>query len=464
MVRSHLLGAASAAALACLSTGAFAQAPTTVTGGGSTLAEFDYFTEFAKYNAASPSAQFLNNNPNGGTTTYWASGSGTGQLSFLNNDNTCNSSKVLTGTATCTTGGGANAVAYGASDATLSATQISSWASLPFGKAVSGDLIQVPSMGVGVAFPVVNSTVKGNGVVAFTDHDLCNVFTGGITDWSQTSFASKVAAGPITVVFRGDGSGTSFLVLNHLASVCTGANAPPAGVTLSATTNFAAIFPTTQSGIFQKPFVVSGVTYYTPNNFQPENGSSGIANYLSGLGGASVTSATAYLTPDFTTIDPNSNATLGDGSKSKLVVGSVVNSSNGIAYTPSNANITSGLNNALSGQNLTPPKTSTDLADPSKYVPLIQTTSTGYPVVGYTTFDLAQCYATKTVATSLKAFLKDHYNVTAYKTVQSNNGYIALKLTKAAGFLTVITNNILGNQSGNRLDIEDTVACSKLGR
>ena len=463
MVRSHLLGAASAAALACLSTGAFAQAPTTVTGGGSTLAEFDYFTEFAKYNAASPSAQFLNNNPNGGTTTYWASGSGTGQLSFLNNDNTCNSSKVLTGTATCTTGGGANAVAYGASDATLSATQISSWASLPFGKAVSGDLIQVPSMGVGVAFPVVNSTVKGNGVVAFTDHDLCNVFTGGITDWSQTSAAAKLTPGTISVVFRGDGSGTSFLFLNHLTAVCTGSNAPPSGVTLSATTNFAAIFPTTPTGIFQKAFVVSGVTYYTPSNFVPESGSSGIANYLSGQGGATVTSATAYLTPDFTTIDPKSNAVLADGSKSKLVVASVVNATNNVAYTPTNANIISGLDNAASGQFLTPP-TGSELSNPSAYVPLIQTTKTGYPVVGYTTFDLAQCYKNVNVAAALKVFLNDHYSSAAYKAIETNNGFPTLSLTKASGFVTVIKNNILGNSSGNKLDIEDKAACKGIGR
>jgi ABC-type phosphate transport system substrate-binding protein len=464
MSRTHLLGAASAAALAFFAARAQAQVPTTITGGGSTLAQFDYTTEFATYNGGSPKAQFSNVNPDGGTTPYWASGSGTGQLSFLNNDNTCNSSKVLTGTASCSGNtGGANSVDYGASDATLSSSQISSWQTLPYGQAKSGNLIQLPSMGVGVSFPIVNSKFTKNGAAALTDNDICNIFTGGFTDWSQTSIAAKVAPGTITVVFRGDGSGTSFLLLNHLASVCTGASAPPSGVTLSATTNFATIFPTTQGGIFQKQFVVSGVSYYTPANFQPESGSGGIANYLSGLGGATVTSATAYLTPDFTTIDPKSNAVLSNGAKSALVVAGVVNATNGTAYTPTNANITTGLNNAASGQFLTPP-TGAALSNPSAYVPLIQTTKTGYPVVGYTTFDLAQCYANTNVAASIKTFLTDHYGVAAYKTTQSNNGFPALSTTKASGFVTVIKNNILANKEGNNLDIEDKAACKGIGR
>ena len=464
MSRTHLLGAASAAAIACFAASAQAQVPTTVTGGGSTLAQFDYATEFNTYNGGSPAAPFLNQNPNGGTTTYWASGSGTGQQAFLTNDNTCNSSRVLTGTTTCSGNtGGANSVDYGASDATLSSTQISSWQTLPYGQAVSGNLIQVPSMGVAVSFPVVNSKVTKNGQVALNDNDLCNIFTGGFTDWNQTSVASKVAPGTITVVYRGDGSGTSFLLLNHLTSVCTGSSAPPSGVTLSATTNFATIFPTTQGGIFQKAFVVSGVTYYTPNNFQPETGSGGVANYLSGLLGTQVTSATAYLTPDFTTIDPNSDATLGDGTKSKLVVAGVINGTNGTAYTPTLANLTSGLNNAASGQFLTPP-TGAALSNPSAYVPLIQTTKTGYPVVGYTTFDLAQCYSVTNVATSIKTFLNDHYGVAAYKATQTDNGYVSLGKTKAAGFVTVIKNNILANKTGNSLDIEDKTACKGIGR
>ncbi len=468
MSRTSLMGAASAAALALLSSNAFAAAnPRTVTGGGSTLAEFDYMTEFATYNASSPTAEFLNTDPRGGTITYWASGSGTGQTSFFNNDNTCNSSRVITGTTTCAnTPGGVNEVAYGASDSTLSSTQISSWQTIPYGVAVSGGLIQLPSMGIGISLPVVNPTFTSNGQAALDDHDLCNIYTGGFTNWNQTSIASKVTAGTITVAFRGDGSGTSFIFLNHLAAVCTGTNAPPAGVTLVATQNFASIFPTTQGGIFQTPFVISGVTYYTPSNFVPETGSGGIANYLSGLGtpAPAPTSAISYLSPDFTSVDPKSNATLSNGTKSKLVVAGVINATNGTAYTPTNTNITTGLNNALSGQNLTAPTTKAELSNPTAYVPLIQTTKSGYSLVGYTTFDLAQCYTVKAVGTSLVNFLNDHYGVAAYKTTEANNGFISLNLTKASGFVTAIKNNIFSNKKGYNLDIDDSTVCAGIGR
>jgi ABC-type phosphate transport system substrate-binding protein len=469
MSRMHLLCAASAAVLACAAGNAFAQAPTTVTGGGSTLAEFDYITEFGTYNASSPTAIYQNAVPGGGTNTYWPSGSGTGQLSFINNDNTCNSSKVQTGTATCQGGGGANAVAYGASDATLSASQINQWygtngvTEVPYGAAVSGNLIQLPSMGVGVSFPVVNAKMKKNGGVSFTDNDLCNIFTGGFTNWNQTSAKAKLTAGTITVVYRSDGSGTSFLFLNHLATVCTGASAPPAGVTLSATTNFATIFPTTASGIFTTPVTISGVTYYTPSNFVGESGSGGIANYLSSLSGTTVTSATAYLTPDFTTIDPKSNAVLSNGQASALVVAGVINASNGTSYTPTNTNIITGLANAASGQYLTPP-TGAALSNPSAYVPLIQTTKSGYPVVGYTTFDYAQCYKNTKIGASIIKYTFDHYAVAAYKTDETNNGFIPLPSTKAASFFTVIDNNILTNAGKQNLNIDNAIACKGKGR
>jgi ABC-type phosphate transport system substrate-binding protein len=467
MSRSILLGAASAAALCCLAAGASAQVPTTITGGGSTLAKFDYGVEFAAFNSSSPApkAQINNINPQGGTTTYWASGSGAGQDAFLNNDITCDSSKVLNGTEACSGNtGGANSTDYGASDATLSSTQISSWASLPYGQAVSGNLIQLPSMGVAIGIPVVNSKVKTNTAVTLNDNDLCNIFTGGFTNWNQTSAKAKLTPGTITVVFRGDGSGTSFLFLNHLASVCTGASAPPAGVTLAASTTFGSIFPTTQGGIFTTPYTSSkGITYYTPANFVPQSGSNGVANYLSSLGGVTVTSAIAYLTPDFTTVDPKTNAVLSNGAKSKLVTAEVLNATNKVAYSPTEANLVTGLNNALSGQFLTPP-TGSALSNPSAYVPLIQTTNTGYPIVGYTTFDLAQCYQNTNVAASIRSFLTDHFGVAAYGTYQTNNGFAPLAKTKAAGFLTVIRANILGNSTHNNLDLEDATVCKGIGR
>ncbi len=461
MSRTHLLGAASAAALACMSSGAFAQA---ITGGGSTLAEFNYFTEFQTFNNSQAAGAATFNNPSpasGNQVLYWPAGSGSGQAAFLNDDISCDTNKVLNlngGNCSGTVGGSAS-VDYGASDATLSSTQISGWSSSPVGQSAAGNLIQLPSMGVGISFPVVNAKVTQNGAtalnkpvaggIALTDSDLCGIFSGKITDWSKTSVARSVTAGPITVVYRNDGSGTSFLLLNHFSdpSVCTSTNS-----------NF--VLPIVPSTTFTDVFTKNNVA--VPANFVGQKGSSGVASYLNnhtGVAGApTVTSAIGYVSPDFTTVDPNSSAVLADGSKSSLVVAAV--KIGNIPYIPTVTNVTNALNHAKTGQHLTAPANATDAANPSNYVPLIQTVSLGYPVVGYTTFDLAQCYHDPVVAKGILAFLTDHYSTNAsYATTINNNGFVAISKSGAKPFVNVISRAILTNAQKYNVNIQNTAKC-----
>ena len=367
--------------LLCL--GRIRQAANTITGGGSTLAEFDYFVEFAAFNAGQggTSATFANPAPaTGNNVLYWPAGSGSGQAAFLNNDISCDANKVL-GTngadgkaGDCSnTVGGAAAVSYGASDSTLTSTQINQWATSSVGQAVAGNLIQLPSMGVGISFPIVNKTITKNGAtpadvavaggLVLTDSDLCGIFSGKITDWSGVTnyVKDKVTPGTINVAYRSDGSGTSFLLLNHLSYVCTASNSNfPMPLVVS--TSFASAF--------------TGGT--PPSNFVGEKGSSGVANYLSGtLGGTNVapTSAIGYLSPDFTTVDPNSNAFIGQDNppdqKSTLVVAAVTNGAR--PYIPTVANVAAALNHpvAADSQNTTAPTTKALANNPSAYVPLI---------------------------------------------------------------------------------------------
>jgi hypothetical protein len=156
MTRTHLLGAASAAALACLSTASFA-AQGTITGGGSTLAQFDYIAEFTTYNATATKKEAT-------FSTYWEAGSGTGQKAFLNDDLSCDINHVTGGNGgNCNGDGGVagNTVTYGASDATLNSTQIATWATSSFGQSLAGNLIQLPSMGVGVSIPINDTNTNG---------------------------------------------------------------------------------------------------------------------------------------------------------------------------------------------------------------------------------------------------------------------------------------------------------------
>ena len=452
MSRTHLLGAVSAAALACLTTGAFAQESTTaITGGGSTLAEFDYFNEFATFNASQPAsgAMFANPAPaTGQQVLYWPSGSGSGQAAFLNDDLSCDANKVTGANNKLCSGtvGGAASVSYGASDATLNTTQTAQWASSSVGPSAAGALIQLPSKGVGVAFPIVNANFTANGQVALNDSDLCGIFSGKIADWSQTSAGSKLAPGAITVIYRSDGSGTSFLLLNHLAAVCTASNS-----------NFS--LPIVPSTTFLNAFP-GGVA---PNgNFVGQSGSQAVASYESSLLGTTVSSAIAYLSPDFTTVDPNSNATLSNGQPSQLNVPSVLNGKT--AYLPNVANITLALNSAKVGMHLKPPTTQAGFQDPSSFVPLIQLASKGYPVIGYTTFDLAQCYASTTVANGIINFLKnDHYDSNgAYATSIANNGFVSIGRSGAKTFITVIKAGILSNSKKFNTNIENPTTCKGL--
>ncbi len=365
MTRTRLLGAVSAAALTCIASGAFAQSANTITGGGSTLAEFDYFVEFAAFNAGKSGTAAVFNNPDApagsNDALFWPAGSGTGQTAFLNNDLSCDANHVTgTNNGACNgTVGAAAAVSYAASDATLSSAQISTWASSTVGQSVAGNLIQLPSMGVGIAIPVVNAKVTKNGAttanvaqaggLVLNDTDLCGIFSGKITNWSGvTNYAKdKIAAGPITVVFRSDGSGTSFLLLNHLSFVCTASNS-----------NFP--LPLTVSTTFANAFTGGKV----PSNFVGESGSSNVANYLSNtLPGTNptVTSAIGYISPDYTTVDPMSNAFIGQNTppdqKSALVVAAVAIGTK--PYIPTAANVAAGLNHpvAADSSHTTPPTT-----------------------------------------------------------------------------------------------------------
>ena len=448
MTRNSLFGAASVAALVCAAAGAMANAPvakSTIYGGGSTLAQFDYIDEFASYAAASTAKQAT-------FSTYWESGSSTGQQAFLNDDLTCDIDKVTGAHSSACVGGSGvgaagNTVDYGASDATLNSTQIATWATSSFGQSYAGNLIQLPAMGVGISFPIVDAGVTSNGQVKLTDNDLCGIFSGLITDFSQiTDTGAAPAAGVFKVAYRSDGSGTSFLLTNHLNKVCNSSNTA-AGISFTATTNFASLF--------------SNIAAQFPNAVG-KSGSSGIANYISGYSSGAVPAAIAYISPDFTTVDPSSDATLtnaaGQSVKSTLVVASVLKGKT--AYLPTTTNIALGLAHPVSGSALTPPSTAAQGAVPGNWVPLIQTVSTGYPVVGYTTYDFAQCYSDTTVKTGVLAFLKGHYQLSGpYATIQRNNGFVGISHSGASKFLGAIKGAILANTKGWNTNIGNATVC-----
>jgi hypothetical protein len=436
MKRSCLLGAVSALALASNSTSAFAAA-STIAGGGSTSSQEVYLLEEPLFNGTTKTATF---------GTYYESGGTAAQTGLLTDDLSCLANKVDGNNGGKCNGGSAqgqagNTVDYATSDGTFSSTQISGWATFTYGQPAAGNLIQLPSMGTSQSIPIVNSAVTANGALILSDSDLCGVFSGKLTDFSQLALGKgsvTPTAGAITVVVRSDAAGATQMLTGHLAAVCTTGNGGNSNITFTPTTSFASLF-------------ANGVL---PGNFVAEAQASGVATELESL-----TSALGYVSPDWTTEYPHSGA-LVNGVPSTLVIASVLNGKT--AELPTLKNITAALAHPVDGSSLTPPENAAEGANPTNWVPLIETASSGYPIVGYTTIDFAQCYADPTVAAGIKAYLKDHYYNASYKSIQANNGFVTVSSSGAAKFLEEIKKDILGDKSGWHTDIQDKTACKGL--
>jgi len=290
--------------------------------------------------------------------------------------------------------------------------------------------------------------MKKNGGRAFSDNDLCGIFSGAITNFNQISDVTGLTPGPITVVYRTDANGTSFVLTNHLNAVCTPDNTK-SGIVFQANATFAQAY-------------TNGVNSMAlPSNFVGLNHAAGVADYMAGLSGTGVTSAVGYLSPDYTSLIPTSSALLSNGKMSPLVVAAVLE--NGKPVLPTAAFVTKGLETPLQGERLTPPSTDTDGANPANWTPLIQTTSAGYPIVGYTFFDFAQCYTNPKIGSAILTFLKTHYVSTATQTTQMNNGFVPVpNAPSTAQWRTAIAHDILANDSGWNTNIQNPTVCAGL--
>jgi ABC-type phosphate transport system substrate-binding protein len=211
-----------------------------------------------------------------------------------------------------------------------------------------GQPIQVPAFEVGVAIAVnvngstltINSQIQdgsGNivpgGAIQLTQGQLCAIFSGLVTDWNSTasiptffsdgttsalatqpfdyanvgngiSIAQPYSSSslPIKVVFRSDGSGTSFILTNYLKAVC------PALDTVGGTTfGYSAIFGASNLPSTNFSVLKTNIDNYVPGPGQPTHST---ANFVGATasGGVAATVSTAsaqagylgYVSSDFT--------------------------------------------------------------------------------------------------------------------------------------------------------------------
>ncbi len=463
-----------AALLSAVSTAAFAQivgsAPTygcyagqgagtsCVNGGGSSLA-YNVYTNNTAVGLSNQGIFTQYAASTGGSVGYYyeKAGSGAGQTAFLKND----PSQFGNGdSATAFT------VHFGASDAFVDSSSVL----YPFVgaghpmTAGGGQFIQVPVFATPITIPMKNAKVTFNGNVNLTDKDLCGIFSGLITNWSATSVASKLTAGTIKVYWRNDnlGSGTSYLLTQHLAGVCNSTNTASATTFtgFSATTKFAKLFVG-----WTGPASGDATTLYTiPNSSFPNavgaKGSGGIAD---GVNNDTTNSAIGYLSPDYTAIAATpATAPAGKNPYTSLFVAGLKNAVDGKNYTPTVANTNTAIKNTTNALNssTTPPATAAAGAIQTNWVPKIVQPAAGYPIVGYTNWMLAQCYKSSVVGQAIIATLGGVINGT-YSTMLQNNGFQPLTST-AGTFGKAVKDNITNNTNSWNININNTTACASV--
>lgn len=413
----------------------------------------------------------------------------------------------------------------GVSTSTTQITLNSATASASYTTTVYGAPIQIPAFEVNVAIPVntssltVQSAITGAGTlpatqanqgaaIQLTTAQLCAIFSGLVKDWNDTAtvvpylnstgvlqtgspvatpaanfYSANVGNGhgtavpyvtapaslPINVVYRSDGSGTSFILQNYLHAVCPLLGGPVAADTYKYHAIFDNLVPSTNfSDLIAKITTARGSGPWNATTgtaaWVPASGSGGVASAVSDTSGTKA-GRIGYVSADFTRpytttvagVDaPYSAALQNEQLRATAVyIPNTVSTSalTFIAPTPAAAD------NAWNDTRLQQPATTWTYADYNIYGNTFTTTTTqggvalfgqsvlpltnvlnAYPLGGTTFLELYSCYNVQTDAnrqTNLVNFLSWYMNAPAVAaSVVQNAGFHLLNVNYAPNIVT----------------------------
>jgi len=218
------------AVLMCLASAA--SAATTLVGGGATLPAIGYTGTAAAANTpiipGAGSLLGVYSSATGGAgnpTSYCTTGSGAGKKILAENDNThfdvngtCASTTVPVPQPVGFGGVGLARPHFAASDAPISSSEFNAYVA---GHGAGTQPVQLPAIAGAISI-VFHKT--GVNTLSLNETQICGIFSGQIKTWNSPALAGAGiptgTTGDIKVVFRSDGSGTSFAFLNHLSAVC----------------------------------------------------------------------------------------------------------------------------------------------------------------------------------------------------------------------------------------------------
>ncbi|WP_161631623.1 substrate-binding domain-containing protein [Alloalcanivorax xenomutans] len=166
---------------------------------------------------------FEQNNPSH-TASYCQTGSGTGKRVLLGASGWLASGDCRDYSASPEGFSGLNALPdFAGSDAPLTADNIVTFQN--GNQAARTNLVQVPALGAFLGLPINIQDGSGNPItnVDLSTADVCAIFDGSATVWSDVGVPSSQQ---IKVVYRSDGSGTTFAFTQYLAANCNSGSIP----------------------------------------------------------------------------------------------------------------------------------------------------------------------------------------------------------------------------------------------
>jgi ABC-type phosphate transport system substrate-binding protein len=364
------------------------------------------------------------------------------------------------------------------SDSNLAATDVAAVAKLGF-----GPVLQIPGLVAAIAVPFNPSAswkpegVKptgGSSNVQLSTSTLCGIFTGQITKWSDPSITAdnkgtQLGTGTITVVYRNDSSGTTFIFTNALLNQC-GTAAHPTNSKYQVPAKWI-----TDAGVTvntKAPFYTSNTKFYItlfgkkdlPANFLNNMTLTGVTGGASGGGGVkkavlATTGSIGYVSPD--NVQPVASS--GPQAANIQSYYSFLHKTTPVYVAPT----PTGATNAM--QNSAPP-TASESSNPLNWgaTQPLPTSTLAYPIAGFSFIDLYTCYKSSAVAASLRATTagKEGYLVWYYGTSSINKG-VPAAILKQDGFAPVPTSwntaiNTLLRSPSLGINIPGTKACAKI--
>ncbi len=373
----------------------------------------------------------------------------------------------------------------------ISSTDVAAVTALGFGPPV-----QVPSLitPIVISFtPTAGWNPKGtllpggSSKVNLSTNTLCGIFTGAITDWSAAPIKKdnkgfQLGSGPITVVYRHDGSATTFLLTNALLNQC------------GTTTHPVSTYPVpdqwlTDNAIANTPPFTSNNSFFInvfnahhlPANFYNNIAFSTVSGGASSNSGVQLsTDATVggigYLSTDFAQPVQTGNDADGrpvDAGANLQTYYTYINNLTPVYEPPTGAHAYYIMSTA------TPPSftggASAPAVNPLNWEPVnpIPTNKNAYPIGGFTYFLLYSCYSSATdvdalVGTTAKSLglLRWWYGSSAENggvplNTMTSEGYSAIPNAWITAAKTLLTTNVYTKISTPG---KKSTACAKVSK